>query len=138
MKEDEFQITDVFPDLTFLTRGTVVRIDNQIPLTPTETLVQYRALGIKGESEENRMRRIRDYHSIWGPFGRNLPEDCLGVTLQREAIYGGQVPYTYWCREEDNLSQDDVAARTWWKEWSRLMVRDQSQPFGPVLPEAAE
>jgi phenylpropionate dioxygenase-like ring-hydroxylating dioxygenase large terminal subunit len=138
MKEDEFQITDLFPDITFLTRGTVVRIDNQIPLSPTETLVQYRALGIKGEPEEDRMRRIRDYHSIWGLFGRNLPEDCLGVTLQRNAVYGGQVPYTYWCREENNLSQDDVAARTWWKEWSRLMGKDQSWPFGTAPSEAAE
>ncbi len=126
---NEFQIVNIFPDLAINARGTVIRIDCQIPLAPGRTLIQYRGLGVKGDSSEMRRQRMQDFNAFWGPFGRNLPEDLWASVLQHRAMQGGQVPYTYWAREEDNLSHDDVALRSYYREWGRLMGRDASRPM---------
>ena len=129
LEPSEFQLTNVFPDLAINARGTVIRIDCQIPLEPGRTLVQYRGIGVKGDSPAERRQRMKDFNAFWGPFGRNLPEDLLASVLQRRAMEGGQVPYTYWAREEDSWSHDDIPLRSYYAEWGRLMGRNASRPM---------
>ena len=129
IEPNEFQIINIFPDLAINARGTVIRIDCQIPLAPGRTLIQYRGLGVKGDSPAERRQRAKDFNAFWGPFGRNLPEDLLASVLQNRAMQGGQVPYTYWARKEDNRTHDDIALRTYYAEWGRLMGRDASRPM---------
>ncbi len=126
---NEFQLINLFPDLAINARGTVIRIDTQIPLAPGKTLVQYRGLGIKGDSEAHRAQRVKDYTTIWGPFGTNLAEDTLATTLQGRALQTGQVPFTFWSREEKGKTQDDIALRSFYREWERLMGRPASRPM---------
>ena len=66
LQPDEWIIVDLFPDVMINVRTTVVRIDSQIPLSPTRTLVEFRGLGIKGEPEEDRAMRIRHHNDVWG------------------------------------------------------------------------
>lgn len=129
----EFQLVGIFPDLAVNCRGTVLRIDRQIPVSPDKTLVQYRALGIKGEPENVRTQRAKNYAEFWGPFGRNLPEDMLASELQTEAMKGRQVPYSFYSRENEGRTHDDIAVRSWYSEWSRLMGRDACNPYGHQL-----
>jgi phenylpropionate dioxygenase-like ring-hydroxylating dioxygenase large terminal subunit len=131
----EFQLINLFPDVAINARGTVIRIDTQVPLAPGRTLVQYRGLGVKGDSEAERTQRAIDYTAIWGPFGTNLAEDTLATTLQGRAVQGGTVPYTYWAREEGGKTQDDVALRFYYREWERLMGRPASNPFNRPASE---
>jgi methanesulfonate monooxygenase large subunit len=105
-----------------------MRIDCQIPLTPTQTLVQYRGLGKKVSSNSDRVEQRRDYSIIWGPFGRNMPEDCIATELQGTAMRGEQVPFTFWSREDHGKTQDDMALRAYYKEWGRLMGRNPAHP----------
>lgn len=124
----EFQLVDIFPDLAVNARGTVLRIDRQIPLSAGKTIIQFRALGIKGEPESDRRQRARNYCEFWGPFGRNLPEDLLASELQKEAMQGGRVPYSFYSRQNDGRTHDDIAVRSWYQQWGRLMGRDASRP----------
>jgi phenylpropionate dioxygenase-like ring-hydroxylating dioxygenase large terminal subunit len=125
---NEFQLINLFPDVAINARGTVIRIDTQTPLAPGRTLVQYRGVGVKGDSDVERTQRVKDYTSIWGPFGTNLPEDTLATTLQGRTIQGGHVPFTYWAREEGGKTQDDVALRGFYRQWESLMGRPANQP----------
>lgn len=129
---DEWIIVDLFPDVMINVRTTVVRIDTQIPLSPTKTLLEFRGLGIKDEPPEDRAMRIRHHNDYWGPFGRNLPEDNRGIELQMMAMNGNAIPYSIHAREEGGTGQDDVPVRAFFEEWGRLMGRDPANPFDTV------
>ena len=138
LQPDEWIIVDLFPDVMVNVRTTVARIDSQIPLSPTKTLVEYRGLGIKGESEQDRAMRIRHHNDVWGPFGRNLPEDNRGTELQMMAMRGDSAPYSIHAREEGGTGQDDKPVRAFFAEWGRLMGRDPANPFGaPAQTQAS-
>lgn len=124
---NEFQVVNLFPDLAINARGTVIRIDSQTPISPGKTLVQYRGLGLKRDSERERVQRVRDYTSIWGPFGTNLAEDTLATSLHAKTIQTGSVPFTYLTRDEGGMTQDDLGLRTFYREWERLMSRQANQ-----------
>ena len=47
--------------------------------SPT-VMIEFRGLGLKRDTAEERQTRVNHHNSIWGPFGRNLHEDLLGVT----------------------------------------------------------
>ena len=129
LQPDEWIIVDLFPDVMINVRTTVVRIDSQIPLSPTRTLVEFRGLGIKGEPEEDRAMRIRHHNDVWGPFGRNVPEDNRATELQMLAMRGDAIPYSIHAREEGGTGQDDRSVREYFDVWSRLMGRDPANPF---------
>lgn len=133
----DFQLINLFPDLAINARGTVVRIDSQVPISPTQTLVQYRGLAIKGVSAEQRKQQVRDYTSFWGPLGRNQPEDMIASELQSGAFHGDRIPYTYWSRQAGGKTHDDMALRGWYKEWSRLMDRNPARPLNSPFDENA-
>ncbi len=125
-------LVDLFPGMTYNLRTSVIRIDTAIPLGPNEVLIEFRGLGLKSDSPDDRQARIRDHNQIWGPFGRNLHEDLLGVTGQGTAMRDGRTGsrWVLHAREEHQTIHDEIGMRHFYAEWSRYMERSPSDPFG--------
>jgi methanesulfonate monooxygenase large subunit len=126
-----WKMVDLFPGFTYNLRGSALRIDTVVPLAPDKTIIEYRGLGLRRDTPEERAQRIRDYNSIWGPFGRNLHEDLVGVSGQGRAIGRGQ-PYLLHGREEANKIHDEVGMRHFYAEWGRRLGRRPSDPYGEL------
>jgi methanesulfonate monooxygenase large subunit len=125
-------LVDLFPGMTYNLRTSVIRMDTAIPLAPNRTLIELRGLGLKSDTPEQRRARVRDHNTIWGPFGRNLHEDFLGVTGQgramRDATSGSR--WVLHAREEEHGIHDEIGMRHYYAEWGRRMERSASDPFG--------
>ncbi len=134
LKPNEFRLLDIFPDVMLNCRATVLRIDTQIPISPTETLVQFRGLGVRGEPEDVRAARIRDHAEFWGPFGRNLPEDQFAAERQSETMKAGASPISLIAREEDLMTQDDFPIREYYRQWSSMTGLDFAHPAVGATP----
>jgi len=125
-------LVDVFPGMTFNLRTSVIRMDTVIPLAPNRVLIELRGLGLKRDTVEERAARVRDHNAIWGPFGRNLHEDLLGVRGQGKAMRdaGTGSRWVIHGREENSTIHDEVGMRHYYATWSRFMQRSPSDPFG--------
>ena len=125
-------LIDLFPGMTFNLRTSVIRIDTSIPLGPNEVMIELRGLGLKRDTPEERAARVRDHNAIWGPFGRNLHEDLLGVRGQGLATRDEHAGASWilHAREENQTIHDEVGMRHFYAEWSRWMGRSPSDPFG--------
>ena len=136
MQANEFRTVKIFPDTNILARATVIRIDTSTPISPNKTLVEWRGIGVKGESDQDRTMRRNHHNQVWGPLGRNLYEDAYAVECVEAANRGGAAPYGVIARHEDMKTQDDVLMRTFYAEWSKRMGRPAHDPFnGP--PDAS-
>ena len=129
LEPSEFRVANFFPDVMVNCRSTVVRMDSQIPLGPDKTLVQFRGYGVKGESPEQRRVRAKHHNEMWGPFGRNLPEDMVVCEGQGKAMGEQTGGFTIWAREEDGSRMDDVSIRSWYAEWSKRTGINHARPF---------
>ena len=129
MTLNAWKMVDLFPGMTYNLRGSSLRVDTVIPVSPTKVFIEYRGLGLRSDTPKDRAQRIRDYNSIWGPFGRNLHEDLLGVQGQGRAMNHGQT-YIIQGREEDSTIHDEIGMRHFYAEWSKRMGRSASNPFG--------
>jgi len=133
-------LVDIFPGMTYNLRTSVLRMDTAIPLGPNKIVIEFRGLGLKSDTPEQREERIRDHNTIWGPFGRNLHEDLLGVHGQGIAMREGATD-SKWVlhgREENNTIHDEVGMRHFYAEWSRRMGRKAYDPMGDnKIAEAA-
>jgi methanesulfonate monooxygenase large subunit len=89
-------------------------------------VIEFRGLGLRRDTPAERSQRIRDYNSIWGPFGRNLHEDLLGVMGQGRAIGRGQT-WILHGREEQHKIHDEVGMRHYYTEWTRRMGRSATE-----------
>jgi len=95
---------------------------------------------LKRDSAAERERRVRDHNTIWGPFGRNLPEDLLGVTNQALGMRpGSEGLHVLQARREDSRIHDEIGLRHYYSEWSRRLGRDASDPYadGPAARSTA-
>jgi methanesulfonate monooxygenase large subunit len=129
-------MVDLFPGMTYNLRTSVMRIDVSIPISPNEVLIEFRGLGLKRDTAEERTQRVFDHNMIWGPFGRNLHEDLLGVTGQGRALRKGtDSRYLLHGREENNTIHDEVGMRHYYAEWSRRMGRPAYDPYREGKPE---
>ena len=80
-------------------------------------------------TEEERQTRIKHHNSIWGPFGRNLHEDLLGVAGQGTTMREGTEPRNILHgRHENSTIHDEVGMRHYYAEWSKWMQVDASNP----------
>lgn len=123
-------LVDLFPGISFNIRAPAMRLDTSIPLGPNKLYVEFRGLGLKRDTAEERAIRIRDHNTIWGPFGRNLPEDLLGTFGQGIALSDRtEAPYILHARQEDNKIHDEIGMRHFYAEWSRRMGRSASDPY---------
>lgn len=123
MSDNEMRVVNLFPDLMINIRSNVVRLDRMIPIGPGETLVEWRGLGVKGDTDELRAVRLRHHNLLWGPAGRNLPEDVFAVESQYRAMQADEVRYSVLAREEDLNPTDDANVRAYYQEWGRRMGR---------------
>ena len=144
LEQNGWKLLDLFPGITINLRGSALRVDTMTPLSADKVLIEFRGLGLKSDTRERRALRVRDHNTIWGPFGRNLPEDLLGVTLQGLALRpGGEGLNMLHGRVEGGSIHDEVGLREYYEEWSRRMDRDAKAPYAgrsaPVrrLPLAA-
>jgi methanesulfonate monooxygenase large subunit len=124
-----WKMVDLFPGMTYNLRGSSLRIDTLVPLSPLETAIEFRGLGLKRDTPQERASRVHDYNTIWGPFGRNLHEDLLGVLGQGRALSRGQTYFVHG-REENATIHDEIGMRHFYAEWSRRIGRSSSDPFG--------
>lgn len=136
LRDNEMRVINLFPDLMINIRSNVVRLDRMVPLDAEHTLVEWRGLGVKGDTPELRALRVRHHNMHWGPAGRNLPEDILAVESQYRAMQADVVRYSIVAREEDLNPTDDVNLREYYAEWGRRMGCPASDPFGDA-PKAA-
>ena len=101
-------------------------------------MIEFRGFGIKGDSKKDREARVRDHNSIWGPFGRNLPEDEVAIVGQMMAMKSGDdSTYILHGREEPSI-QNEIGMRHYYGEWSKWMERAASDPFGNRAIATAE
>ena len=125
---NQWKMVDLFPGMTYNLRGSSLRIDTVVPLAPGVTAIEFRGLGLRADSAEDRRSRVHDYNTIWGPFGRNLHEDLLGVLGQGRVLGMGQTYYVH-AREEDGTIHDEIGMRHFYAEWGRRMGRAASAPW---------
>lgn len=124
-------LIDIFPGMTYNLRTSVLRMDTAIPLGPNKVVIEFRGLGLKRDTPEERMSRIRDHNTIWGPFGRNLHEDLLGVHGQGIAMRDARTDshFVIQGRQENMTIHDECGMRHFYAEWSRRMGRKASDPY---------
>jgi methanesulfonate monooxygenase large subunit len=121
--------TTLFPASAYNIRTSCLRVNVMIPLSDRETLVEIRGFGLKRDTPEERAQRVKDYVSVWGPFGWNLHEDLLCAQVQTQAIKEGSgAEWNIIAREENNKVHDEVCVRSYYAEWSRLMGRNPADP----------
>ncbi len=131
-------LIDIFPGMTFNLRTSVLRMDTAIPLGPNKLLIEFRGLGLKSDTPAERAQRIRDHNTIWGPFGRNLHEDLLGVMGQGRAMR--ERTDSKWVihgREENMTIHDEGGMRHFYAEWGRRMGRMPYDPYNDNKLKAA-
>lgn len=126
----EFRFVDTFPNTTIIIRATNVRIDTSTPIAPGLTMIEQRGLGILGEPEADRRERRKHHNQIWGPLGRNFPEDLIFVEAVFQSCKNRASPFGLIARHEDLCAQDDEIMRAYYRTWSEKMGREASDPFG--------
>ncbi len=136
---NNWYMVDLFPGVNFNLRGDALRCDFMTPLGPDKVLIEFRGLGLKSDTPEDRQIRIQHHNTIWGPFGRNLHEDLVGVAGQGTAMLpGSKARRILHGRREDNYIHDEVGMRHYYAEWGKWMNRmpsDIAKPF--TLPREA-
>jgi methanesulfonate monooxygenase large subunit len=138
LQDNEMRVINLFPDLMINIRSNVVRLDRMIPLDAERTMVEWRGLGVAGDTPELRELRMRHHNMFWGPAGRNLPEDVIAVESQYRSMKADVVRYSILAREEDLNPTDDANLRAYYAEWGRRMGRSPSSPFEAVRAEALQ
>jgi methanesulfonate monooxygenase subunit alpha len=122
---------NIFPSCTYSLRTSCLRVSVMTPISERETLIEIRGLGLKRDTPQERVERIADHDTVWGPFGRNLHEDLLAVRNQSVAMRKGSGSrYLIMAREENETIHDEIGLRSYFAEWSKCMGRAASDP-GP-------
>jgi methanesulfonate monooxygenase subunit alpha len=130
MPRNGWKMVDLFPGATYNIRGSSLRVDTMTPIAPGRVMIEFRGLGLKRDSENDQAQRVRDHNTIWGPFGRNLHEDLLGITGQGVSMQPGSTPRRILHgRRENNSIHDEIGMRHFYAEWSRRMGRSASGPW---------
>ena len=127
---NQWYMVDLFPGYNFNLRGSAYRSDSITPLGPNSVLIEFRGYGLLKDTPEERKQRVNDHNSIWGPFGRNLHEDLLGVTGQGVAMAPGtERRNILHGRHENNTIHDEVGMRHFYAEWGKYLNVDPSHPL---------
>jgi methanesulfonate monooxygenase large subunit len=131
---NQWYMVDLFPGFNFNLRGSAYRSDSVTPLGPNKVLIEFRGYGLKSDSAEDRATRIKHHNSIWGPFGRNLHEDLIGVagqgTTMREGTEARNILHG---RHENSTIHDEVGMRHYYEAWGNFMgISSLANPLGLV------
>ena len=127
---NEWYMIDLFPGMNFNLRGSAYRCDIVTPLGPDKVMIEYRGLGLKKDTLEELNIRVNHHNSIWGPFGRNLHEDLIGVQGQGTTMQTGAEPRRILHgRHENQTIHDENGMRHFYEEWGKRMNRDPADPM---------
>jgi methanesulfonate monooxygenase large subunit len=122
---NQWYMVDLFPGFNFNLRGSAYRSDSVTPLGPNKVLIEFRGYGLRKDTPEERQTRIKHHNSIWGPFGRNLHEDLIGVagqgTTMREGTENRRILHG---RHENSTIHDEVGMRHYYSEWGKHLDMD--------------
>ena len=122
---NQWYMVDLFPGFNFNLRGSAYRSDSVTPLGPNSVLIEFRGYGLKKDTPEERQTRIKHHNTIWGPFGRNLHEDLLGVTGQGASMAPGtENRNILHGRHENSTIHDEVGMRHYYTEWGKYLDVD--------------
>lgn len=133
MPRNGWKMVDLFPGATYNIRGSSLRVDTMTPLGPDRVMIEFRGLGLKRDTPAERAQRVRDHNTIWGPFGRNLHEDLLGITGQGVTTRPGAEPrHILHGRRENNSIHDEIGMRHFYGEWARRMGRSPASPTATI------
>lgn len=124
-------VITLFPDTLILVRYSTLLIERQIPVDADNTLIEFRAGGVKGDSDE--VARIRQSHwdLYWSHERGNLPEDWVAYEAQQRGVRSIGARYSLLARGEpadEGLRGDDNRIRAFWHEWRRLMRVAENAP----------
>tara|TARA_B100000427_G_scaffold280788_1_gene251634 strand:+ start:5793 stop:6887 length:1095 start_codon:yes stop_codon:yes gene_type:complete len=127
---NQWYMVDLFPGFNFNLRGSAYRSDSVTPLGPNQVLIEFRGYGLKKDTPEERATRIEHHNSIWGPFGRNLHEDLIGVagqgTTMREGTEARNILHG---RHENSTIHDEVGMRHYYEEWGKHLGVSPMNPL---------
>jgi len=127
---NQWYMVDLFPGYNFNLRGSAYRSDSVTPLGPDKVLIEFRGYGLKNDTPTERNTRIEHHNSIWGPFGRNLHEDLIGVAGQGTTMRPGTEPRNILHgRHENGTIHDEVGMRHYYAEWSKWMGVHANNPL---------
>ena len=125
---NQWYMVDLFPGFNFNLRGSAYRSDSVTPLSCNKVLIEFRGYGLRKDTPEERRTRINHHNSIWGPFGRNLHEDLIGVagqgTTMREGTENRRILHG---RHENGTIHDEVGMRHYYTEWGKYLDVDPYQ-----------
>ena len=122
---NQWYMVDLFPGFNFNLRGSAYRSDSVTPLGPNSVLIEFRGYGLLKDTPEERKQRIDHHNTIWGPFGRNLHEDLLGVTGQGVSMAPGtERRNILHGRHENHTIHDEVGMRHYYSEWGKYLDID--------------
>ena len=123
-------MVDLFPGMNINLRGSALRTDIVTPLAPDKVMIEFRGFGLKKDTPEERAERIQHHNTIWGPFGRNLHEDLIGIAGQGTAMRPGtEHRHVLHGRKENDTIHDEVGMRHYYHEWGVWMGRDPANPM---------
>lgn len=127
---NQWYMVDLFPGFNFNLRGSAYRSDAVTPLGPNKVMIEFRGYGLKKDTPEERQTRIKHHNSIWGPFGRNLHEDLIGVagqgTTMREGTETRRILHG---RHENHTIHDEVGMRHYYAAWGNMLGVNPEQPL---------
>jgi len=127
---NQWYMVDLFPGFNFNLRGSAYRSDSVTPLGPNKVLIEFRGYGLRKDTPEERLTRIKHHNSIWGPFGRNLHEDLIGVagqgTTMREGTEARNILHG---RHENGTIHDEVGMRHYYGAWGDMLGVNPEQPL---------
>jgi methanesulfonate monooxygenase large subunit len=94
-------------------------------------MIEFRGYGLKSDSKEDRATRIKHHNSIWGPFGRNLHEDLIGVAGQGTTMREGtETRNILHGRHENSTIHDEVGMRHYYEAWGNFLGVSPANPLG--------
>lgn len=131
---NHWEMIDFFPGVNFNLRGSALRCDIMTPISADKVMIEFRGLGLKSDTPEERLIRQRHHNSIWGPFGRNLHEDLLAVSTQQATMneYADPRRILHGRHEVDAdgdpTIHDEEGMRHFYDEWGRWMDRWAGNP----------
>jgi methanesulfonate monooxygenase large subunit len=127
---NQWYMVDLFPGFNFNLRGSAYRSDSVTPLGPNKVLIEFRGYGLRKDTKEERQTRINHHNSIWGPFGRNLHEDLIGVagqgTTMREGTEARKILHG---RHENGTIHDEVGMRHYYGAWGDMLGVNPMRPL---------
>ena len=125
---NQWYMVDLFPGFNFNLRGSAYRSDSVTPLGCNKVLIEFRGYGLRKDTPEERRTRINHHNSIWGPFGRNLHEDLIGVAGQGTTMrVGTENRHILHGRHENGTIHDEVGMRHYYSEWGKYLDVDPYQ-----------